>query len=64
MRHENDLHTIRVQTMAVSSVGNSKIIEEIVDRLSFAWYELGMANETAVDGAENAESEPAELESG
>ena len=29
MRHENDLHTIRVQTLAVSSVGNSKIIEEI-----------------------------------
>ena len=29
MRHENDLHTIRVQTLSVSSVGNSKIVENI-----------------------------------
>jgi len=29
MQQDNDLHTIRVQTLAVSATGNSKIIESI-----------------------------------
>ena len=31
MRHENDLHTIRVQTMAVAAVGGNRIVEQIAN---------------------------------